>query len=69
MARIVPTSEKWTVRKCRPRIQPKHTNKLIPMKLVKVISLGLTALFLGACASKPSQSTTVPTSTVVVPAK
>jgi hypothetical protein len=39
------------------------------MKLIKALALGLTALFLGACASKPSQSTSVPQSQVVVPAK
>jgi hypothetical protein len=44
------------------------------MKLIHVISLGLAALFLGACASKPSQQPTVATttttgSTYVVPAK
>ncbi|HEX2748119.1 MAG TPA: hypothetical protein VHM91_08985 [Verrucomicrobiales bacterium] len=33
------------------------------MKLIKVISLGLVALCLGACASKPSTTTTVPTTT------
>jgi hypothetical protein len=30
------------------------------MKLIKVTALGLFALFLGACASKPSNSTTMP---------
>ncbi len=40
------------------------------MKLIKVISLGLIALGLGACASKPSQQASVPASTpVVIPAK
>ena len=41
------------------------------MKLIKVISLGLVALVLGACASKQhSNTTTVPTGpTTVVPAK
>ena len=40
------------------------------MKLIKLISLGLAALALGACASKPSQTTSVPaSSTVIVPAK
>ena len=46
------------------------------MKLIKVISLGLAALILGACASKPSQQGTVSTTTTtgttgsyVVPAK
>ena len=42
------------------------------MKLIKVLSLGLTALILGACASKPSQQPTVATTTsgsYVVPAK
>lgn len=41
------------------------------MNLVKILSLGLIALCLSACASKPSQSTTVPASSgpVVVPAK
>ena len=31
------------------------------MKLIKVTALGLIALCLGACASKPSSTTTVPT--------
>lgn len=41
------------------------------MKFIKVISLGLAALFLGACASKPSNQPTVSTSTgsYSVPAK
>lgn len=44
------------------------------MKFIKVISLGLIALFVGACASKPSQQPTVATDThtsgsYVVPAK
>jgi len=45
------------------------------MKLIKVISLGLIALCLGACASKPSQQESVSTShsahsgTMVIPAK
>lgn len=40
------------------------------MKLIKVISLGLIALFLGACASKPSQQASVPAAgPIVVPAK
>ena len=41
------------------------------MKLIKVISLGLIALCLGACASKPSQQASVPasSSTTVIPAK
>ena len=30
------------------------------MKLIKALSLGLIALALGACASKPSHTTTVP---------
>ena len=43
------------------------------MKLIKVLLPALVALFLGACASKPSHTTTVPpatsSSTVVVPPK
>ena len=46
------------------------------MKLITVIAPGLSALFLAACASKPSQQPTVATSTTtttggsyVVPAK
>ena len=40
------------------------------MKLAKIISLGLIALFLGACASKPSQQSTVPAGpTTVISAK
>lgn len=38
------------------------------MKLIKALALALAALFLGACASKPSQANAVPSS-VVVPAK
>lgn len=42
------------------------------MKLIKVISLGLIALCLGACASKPSQQGSVSTTNsgaMVIPAK
>ena len=40
------------------------------MKSIKLIALGLSALVLGACASKPSQTTSVPAGgTIVVPAK
>jgi hypothetical protein len=39
------------------------------MKLAKALALGLAALFLAACASKPSQQSTVPAGPVVVPAK
>lgn len=42
------------------------------MKLIKLISLGLIALCLGACASKPSQQSSVSTGTsgtMVIPAK
>jgi hypothetical protein len=41
------------------------------MKLIQVIALGLLALCLGACASKPSNTTSVPASgpTTYVPAK
>ena len=39
------------------------------MKLIKALSLALAALFIGACASKPSQTNSVPTSTIVVPSK
>ena len=63
VARIVPLEPPPGTRLCAER-QPKPTNILITMKLIKVISLGLVALFLGACASKqppPSQTTSVPT--------
>jgi len=43
------------------------------MKLIKVLLPAVVALCLGACASKPSHTTTVPpatsSSTVVVPPK
>ena len=39
------------------------------MKLIKALSLALAALFLGACASKPSQTNNVPPSSIIVPAK
>ncbi len=42
------------------------------MKLIKVISAGLIALSLGACASKPSHQASVSTTgsgTMVIPAK
>ena len=36
------------------------------MKLIKALSLALAALFLGACASKPSQTNTVPAGGTIV---
>jgi hypothetical protein len=38
------------------------------MKLISALALALTALVLGACASKPSQAPVAP-SQVIVPAK
>lgn len=72
MARIVPPMVSAPGMNCFAR-STNQTNqqKLISMKLVKLISLGLGAMFLGACASKPSQQPTVSTSSgsYVVPAK
>ena len=56
----------WAVRSNNPYQQT------VPMKLIKLISLGLIALCLGACASKPSQQGSVSTTnsgTMVIPAK
>lgn len=39
------------------------------MKLIKVTALSIIALCLGACASKPSTTTTVPTGTTVIHGK
>jgi len=38
----------------------KTYQQIITMKLIKVTALGLFALCLGACASKPSTTTTMP---------
>jgi len=51
-----------------PGNKPYQQNRI--MKLIQVISLGLIALCLGACASKPSNTTTVPAGpTTVISAK
>ena len=59
------------VRPVSPAPSPTKTyQQTETMKLVKIISLGLIALFLGACASKPSQQSTVPAGpTTVISAK
>ena len=44
----------------RATLEPKHTNTSYTMKLIKVTALGLIALCLGACASKPSSAGSVP---------
>lgn len=72
MARIVPLDSPLRPHAVRGASKQNHTNIPITMKLIKVISLGLAALILGACASKPSQQPTVATTTsgsYVVPAK
>lgn len=60
MARNVPltlTSAAFAAGHARTQTY-QHTHT---MKLIKVTALGLIALCLGACASKPSSTTTVPT--------